>query len=181
MPANIVKSPADEKKWTRAKQIVKKQKGRKPKSDRDWGLVTHIFKNMKKGSETEMSNTPYLDAWVASREKTAGRFRDIARGLTGGRGWKGFEEAFGAGSRLRRAPEGIGDLFPKMDLNYRDILESRLQGLPEHVKIKAMEDMLAAPMAGAIGHMAPELAGIGAVGAAGTGLAGLKRMYGDED
>lgn len=97
MPANIVKSPADEKKWDRAKKITRKQKGKI--EDDDWGLVTHIFKNMKKGSE-KMSNTPYLDAWI---EKNASALSAAMK--PGGMG-----ELISAGLPPRAAP-GLLDLF----------------------------------------------------------------------
>jgi len=41
----FVKTPADEKKWKNAKEIVKKQYGTVK-----WPIVTHIFKQMKKSS-----------------------------------------------------------------------------------------------------------------------------------
>jgi hypothetical protein len=47
MPPNVVKTPADEKKWNEAKEIVKKQY---PKRDERnlFGLINHIYQNMKK-------------------------------------------------------------------------------------------------------------------------------------
>jgi hypothetical protein len=48
MPTNLVKTPADEKKWKRAKGEARKQKG-KLEGD-DWALVNHIYQNMKKHS-----------------------------------------------------------------------------------------------------------------------------------
>jgi len=50
MPANIVKSKSDEKKWNEAKAIAKSQ----GKSNK-WPLVMHIYQNMKKAS----INDPY--------------------------------------------------------------------------------------------------------------------------
>jgi hypothetical protein len=44
MPANVVKTPADESKWTRAKKVV----GRKYKGKSKWKVVMHVFQNMKK-------------------------------------------------------------------------------------------------------------------------------------
>jgi hypothetical protein len=43
----------DEKKWQKAKRVVRKQKGKRQSkfTDRDWGLVQHIFKNQKSASE----------------------------------------------------------------------------------------------------------------------------------
>lgn len=43
----------DEKKWRKAKRIVRKQKGKRQSkfTDRDWGLVQHIFKSQKNASE----------------------------------------------------------------------------------------------------------------------------------
>jgi hypothetical protein len=50
MPGKLSKT--DEKKWRKAKHIVRKQKGSKQSkfTDRDWGLVTHIFKKQKKAA-----------------------------------------------------------------------------------------------------------------------------------
>lgn len=47
MPPNVVKTKIDEKKWNEAKEIAKKQY---PDIDERslWGLVNHIYQNMKK-------------------------------------------------------------------------------------------------------------------------------------
>lgn len=47
MPA-FVKTPAQEKVWARAKAIVAEQRAKAEKSftDKDWGLVNHIYQNM---------------------------------------------------------------------------------------------------------------------------------------
>jgi len=47
MPGGAVKTPADEKRWSRAKEIFKEQKGRDPEGD-DYALVMHIFQGMKR-------------------------------------------------------------------------------------------------------------------------------------
>lgn len=46
----FVKSPEDEKKWSRAKAIRAKDTGKSQDSfqDKDWAIVTTIFKNMDK-------------------------------------------------------------------------------------------------------------------------------------
>ncbi|GEM_PF-6170634 len=50
MPAAVVKSPADEKKWTKAKEIVKKQyPDVNEGDDRFYALVMGVFKQMKGG------------------------------------------------------------------------------------------------------------------------------------
>lgn len=50
MPTNLVKTPADESKWSRAKSIVGKEyPGAKSKNpDKFYAITTHIFENMKK-------------------------------------------------------------------------------------------------------------------------------------
>jgi len=45
MPANLVKTRADETKWNKAKKIVRKEYGQ---TEGKWPVVTHIFENMKK-------------------------------------------------------------------------------------------------------------------------------------
>lgn len=49
MPA-FVKTPAQEAKWKRAKDAVKRsrKKDQEQFTDQDWGLVTHIFQRIKK-------------------------------------------------------------------------------------------------------------------------------------
>lgn len=50
MPVGVVKTKADEKKWSRAKAAVSRSR-KKPQNKftkRDWGLVMHIFKSMKR-------------------------------------------------------------------------------------------------------------------------------------
>ena len=52
MPANMVRSKADEAKWERAKEIVEKQARKKKGKPQDkWALVTHVFQGMKKAEE----------------------------------------------------------------------------------------------------------------------------------
>lgn len=57
MPGRLSKK--DEKKWQKAKRVVRKQKDKKQSkfTDRDWGLVQHIFKAQKKASLSESLKT----------------------------------------------------------------------------------------------------------------------------
>lgn len=52
MPAGWVDTPTEEKAWKKAKGIVRRQrkKAEDAFSDQDWGLVTHIAKNILKSS-----------------------------------------------------------------------------------------------------------------------------------
>ena len=52
MPAGWVDTPEEEKAWKKAKGVVAEQRSKKESSftDRDWGLVTHIAKNILKSS-----------------------------------------------------------------------------------------------------------------------------------
>lgn len=43
MPSNLVKTPRDEKIWSRAKKLAGKYKG-----DSKWAVANHIFTNMKR-------------------------------------------------------------------------------------------------------------------------------------
>lgn len=52
MPANVVKTPADEKKWERAKEACKKQYGKVK-----YPVVMTIFQNMK-GSKKPRRTKP---------------------------------------------------------------------------------------------------------------------------
>ncbi len=65
MPA-WVNSPAKEAAWQKAKEIVRKQRGKAEASfeDRDWGLVTHIAKNMLQSSVPHNEETQVLLAKV---------------------------------------------------------------------------------------------------------------------
>lgn len=49
MPAGLIKTKGDAKKWKRAKSAVAKARSKKQSefTDLDWGLVTSIFKKMK--------------------------------------------------------------------------------------------------------------------------------------
>jgi len=49
MPGGVVK-PGEEKMWERAKRIAAKELGVHD-GDRFWGLVNHIFQNMKHSGE----------------------------------------------------------------------------------------------------------------------------------
>lgn len=49
MPAGVVKTKADEKKWNEAKEQVRKQYGNVKEH---YGAVMHIFQNMKKSSKS---------------------------------------------------------------------------------------------------------------------------------
>lgn len=68
MPHNVVDSPADEKKWQRAVEIAKEQG--KPEA---WGLIMHIYKNMKPDHEFEkaarrIANRAYLASFPGQIE-----------------------------------------------------------------------------------------------------------------
>lgn len=67
MPANVVKTPADEAKWKRAKEIVRKQYGG-IESKGKWPVVMHVFKNMQKSAEEKVAFTP-----------SPAKFRPVAR------------------------------------------------------------------------------------------------------
>ena len=56
MPGKL--SKGDEKKWKKAKRVVRKQKGKKKSqlTDRDWALVQHIFQGQKKASLITTAN-----------------------------------------------------------------------------------------------------------------------------
>jgi hypothetical protein len=65
MPVGVVKSPADEKKWERAKEAAAKEgKGQR------WPLVMHIFQNMKKADDGEDHNVKIERALAAQGKKT---------------------------------------------------------------------------------------------------------------
>jgi hypothetical protein len=64
MPSNIVKTPADEKKWERAKEIASEQ----GKSKR-WPLIMHIFQGMTK-ADGEDHNVKIERALAAQGKKT---------------------------------------------------------------------------------------------------------------
>ena len=70
MPANIVKNPKDERAWDKAKKIVKKQKNTKGLKDKDWALVTHVFKNVEK-SKDKSKKKGSMETIVARLEKLA--------------------------------------------------------------------------------------------------------------
>lgn len=48
MPPNIVRTPAQEKRWKEAKKLVREQTKKKESdfTDQDWATVTTIFKQM---------------------------------------------------------------------------------------------------------------------------------------
>lgn len=52
----FIKTEQDEKKWKKAKKIVKDQKNKNyPEfTDQDWGLTTHIWKNMNKKTKAHI-------------------------------------------------------------------------------------------------------------------------------
>lgn len=52
MPTGWVDTPKEEKAWKKAKSVVSEQRNKKESdfTDRDWGLVTHIAKNILKSS-----------------------------------------------------------------------------------------------------------------------------------
>jgi len=54
MPSNMVKTKAQETKWKRAKAAVERsrKKGESEFTDRDWGLVTSIYKGIKEGIDS---------------------------------------------------------------------------------------------------------------------------------
>lgn len=51
MPANVVKTPRDEKLWSKAKKLAQKKK---LTGDRRWAYTMGIFNNMKGEGEKEM-------------------------------------------------------------------------------------------------------------------------------
>lgn len=48
MPPNVVKTPAQEKRWREAKKAYRKSSGKKEAdfTDQDWGTVMKIYKEM---------------------------------------------------------------------------------------------------------------------------------------
>lgn len=56
MPANAVKSPADEKKWNKAKSIVEKEYktgGEQGMKRKHWAMTMAIYQDMKSGKRKE--------------------------------------------------------------------------------------------------------------------------------
>jgi hypothetical protein len=74
MPANLVKTPADEKAWSRAKASVKKTYG---SAEGKWHVVTHIFKKIKDAHIKAASDRS------ADMNKTAGKTIPGKRDATG--------------------------------------------------------------------------------------------------
>lgn len=60
MQREAKKSPAQQKRWDRAEEIFKKQKGHKPKGD-DYALVQHIYQGMERTQ------------WTPGKKKARGR------------------------------------------------------------------------------------------------------------
>ena len=50
--SKIPKTPAQKRKWERARQLVAKQVGRYSEKEIPWGLVNKIYKNEEKGNKT---------------------------------------------------------------------------------------------------------------------------------
>jgi hypothetical protein len=68
MPGKLSKK--DESRWQKAKRVVRKHKGKKQSrfTDRDWGLVQHIFKAQKKADMVSSLRT------IASALDSVGEF-----------------------------------------------------------------------------------------------------------
>lgn len=72
MPANLVKTRADETKWNKAKKIVRKEYGH---TEGKWPVVTHIFENMKKHASAgfeKRSEQIFWDSFNDEIDKIAG-------------------------------------------------------------------------------------------------------------
>jgi hypothetical protein len=65
MPGSV-KTPAQEKAWKRAKEIVSEQrsKGEASFTDKDWGLVNHIYHNMVESSLVAAAQSSAQDVHV---------------------------------------------------------------------------------------------------------------------
>ena len=68
MPANVVKTQADERRWERAKRITKKEYGG-IESKGKWPVVMKIFKNIKKGEQEKKAEAIFWAAFSDELEK----------------------------------------------------------------------------------------------------------------
>lgn len=82
MPA-WVDTPREERAWRKAKRVVSKQRGKSEDefTDRDWGLVTHIAKNMLEASSSSIDPSTHIalarvEKILDARKKAARREKD---------------------------------------------------------------------------------------------------------
>jgi hypothetical protein len=83
MPA-WVSTPAEERRWQRAKQIVRQQRSKKEAefAERDWALANHIFHNMSasvstRGSERVNILLAHVESLIEARKSKKDKNADL--------------------------------------------------------------------------------------------------------